>query len=211
MKTTHRLSGVLTATALLAVSGPAAAQLRIDVEPYAGVYVPLRNVLPTTDVLVAVSGETTVVQTTALANVDHHSSLALGGRATLWLSQMFGAQGTATYAFSDLGSLDAHVWLVSARAVAAVFDQGAISLQLSAGPSLVARGGRAYEGIDGTLDVGGVIGAGAGVDLGSVRLRILAEDYFYSTKLSDPRLSEQDSRLQSDLVLSGALVLAVGR
>ena len=206
------VSGLILASgcvfAAMVTSDPASAQTaRVELIPWAGAYIPLRDVLPTRDTLAV--GDTVV--TTALADVGHTAGIALGGRVGFRVTPKLLAQASFVYAFSDLGERDAHIWAVAARAGYRVLTLGqGGTVELNLGPAIIGRGGSAYEGVSGTTDVGGVVGAALQVKAGALTWNVSVEDYLYAVKLSVPGLSEQESRFQSDLLFSIGLVIPGG-
>lgn len=129
----------------------------------------------------------------------------------------------------------ASVWLASLKGLFRLGGDPAAPVKFHVGGGLhvVGRSGDAYseaalvaiyEGImeaeqfeaEGTTDFGGVLNVGATIDVSEViAFRIDAEDYLYSGKatfegdLGD--VFESDSKLQNDLVLTGSLVIKLGR
>ncbi len=200
---------------LLAWAPPAFAQdADFEFVPVLGVYSPLttlRGIVP------ADSGTTTV-------RLTQQAGPAFGARGTFWLAGPVGLEGSFLYALSDaqvtLGSSaqtqNAHVWLASGRLVLAFGAQGGpIAFHVNGGLALIGRGGAAYDNVNSTTDLGGVIGAGASFHLNDrFSIRLDAEDYVYDldATLEDPAAGNSLllRRFQSDLVLSAGLSFAVG-
>src|SRR5215216_1577631 len=75
-------------------------------------------------------------------------------------------------------------------------------LGLNAGASLVKRGGDAYANLEDKSDVGGVVGATVGFNLGSfLSLYVAADDYIYGTTFVDEN-TLQEKQTQNDIHLS---------
>jgi hypothetical protein len=71
-----------------------------------------------------------------------------------------------------------------------------------AGASLVKKGGEAYESLEDKTDVGGVVGATVGFNLGSfLSFYIAAEDYIYGTTLVQTGTLEE-KKTQNDVQLA---------
>lgn len=212
------LCGIALAFAFVGAT-PAMAQLPgLEIEPYIGAYVPLRNIVEES---LTIPGFGTADQT-----AQQKEALALGGRVTVWLAGPIGVEGNFMYAFSDaelddgteVSDTSAYVWAADARVV---FRLGVplapISFHINGGIALIGRGGDAYEDVTaGTSDVGGVVGVGTRIKLpGIFAIRADADGFFYSSQLTvdDPDLGGEfafDSQFQADLVLSAGLVIGLG-
>ena len=210
---------------LLAGAGSGAAQgIQVDLVPYAGLYVAATSL-----------AEFTVTDPDVAIKVGQEPALLLGGRVDLWLARDFGIEGTFGYALSNAKleaedasgttnlcdepdqECSAYVWIAGASAIYRfLYPEGAsYSIYMSAGLSLIGRGGDFWSDVDGTTDFGGTFGVGFTQDFSKqVGLRVNAEYYIYSFQLkaTDEDLGniETDSKLQSDLVLSAALAIHLG-
>ena len=193
----------------VAAAGPACAQGRgVELTPYVGIYVPLANVI---DQRTTQEGDGVIFSTET--QVGHKTGWALGGRLTVWLSERIGAQGSFNYAFSDLGASRAHVWTAAGRLVYRLAQPNPqFSLELSGGPAVVGRGGEFYDlFVEGTTDVGGVLGVGGRIQLGGVALHLDLEDYLYSVQLEISEVVVHDSQFQNDLVFSVGVAIPLAR
>lgn len=179
---------------LFALPSAVAAQVTVEVLPYAGLYLP-------TQPLVDQFGRNlfcyaSPCQLTLKQKAEH----ALGGRLTLWWTSKLGAE--ATFAYSPSGvtttpplytDLSAHVTTASARAIMRFSPNGGASwLRLGGGLGFVSRGGGAYRewgtqltSVCGTSRFAAVVSAGVGFKFGrsGLALRLDAEDYLYTEGL----------------------------
>jgi hypothetical protein len=88
---------------------------------------------------------------------------------------------------------------------------GNSSFHIGGGPAILSRGGNAYEGADGTTDIGGVVNLGASFKVGpTISIRVDAEDYLSSAKFGADG-EESESKLQNDVTLSVGAQISVGR
>lgn len=214
----------LLASALALLTGAATAsaqQIAFDISGFAGLYTPTNDLIEADAALFDVPGD--------VLTAEQESAIAFGGRITAWLRESFAIEGSFTYALSD-GEIeiddqevsddafvtDANVWFGSVKALYR-FVPGPASIwaiHFGAGPALISRGGDAFDDADGTTDIGGVLDVGATFNVApTVAIRIDVEDYLYSAKLEDSGTGAEigDSRFQNDLLLTGGLVIKLGR
>lgn len=218
--------------ALAAVPAIAAAQLAggVVVTPYAGVYVPTKDII---SFGVNRTGTTT-------ANIKHQTAFLSGVNLSYWLTDRIGLEGGAAYTKSSVkGNLlventggstfesateYAHIWLGSAKMMVQLLPQTSdFNLRLGFGPAIVSRAGKAYgsdsEGkVTGKTDIGGVLSLCTRLPVSNiVSVRLRAEDYMYSGKIgykssvSPADNLSFDSRFQHDLVFSAGLQLFLNR
>ncbi len=190
--------------ALSAIVGTrAAAQVRFEIAPTVGGY------LPTTDL---VGGEVVIGNTVLNARIHQAAAALIGGRATVWASK-FGIEASILYSPSHLiqevspggGFDDDRAWVTfsSVRAVVALpFPDRRAVLTLSAGGGMVRRSGNGWSNIDtGMMDVLGVVGAGVRLRAGGpFTLRIDIDDH-----VSNAQVDDFSARLQNDFTLSAGL------
>ena len=147
------------------------------------------------------------------SDIENQRSVALGGRLTFWGGGRIGVEGTFAFAPSDVDNpsgggadIDARVVTGNASLLVGLLPSGSTAaLFLRGGLALIARGGDAFENIDGKTDVGGVVGVGLRVPLGPViGLRIDAEDYLYNAKFGSSR-----SSFQNDLMFTAGLAISL--
>ncbi len=180
----------------------------IEVTPFVGAFAPVAELLTfsATGLILGVPVRVTLAG-------KQMSSVALGGRVSGWFTTRLGAEGTFTYAFSDLDIMQtieiptepdriqnftagASVWTAAVRVLyrLARIEQSAVIL-VGVGPAIISRGGSAYDApaldlpnagaIKGTTDLGGVFDLGVRIDASSrVAIRLDAEAYLYSASLS---------------------------
>ena len=210
---------------LLAGAGSGMAQgVQVDLVPYAGLYVAATSL-----------AEFTVTDPDVGIKVGQEPAFLLGGRVDLWLARDFGIEGNFAYAFSNAKleaedasgttnlcddpdeDCSAYVWVAGASVLYRfLYPEGAsYSIYMSAGLSLIGRGGNFWSDVDGTTDIGGTFGVGFTQNFSKrVGVRVNAEYYIYSFKLTatDENIGniDTDSKLQSDLVLSAALAVHLG-
>ena len=185
-----RVTGLL---ALFALPAPGAAQVTVEVLPYAGLYVP-------TQPLVDHFGSSFMCSySPCQVTLKQNAQLALGGWLTLWWTSKLGAEATFAYSRSGVTTtpplytdLSAHVTTASARAVMRISPNGGASwLRLGGGLGFVSRGGGAYlergttlRSVCGTSRITGVsAGAGFAFGRGGLALRLDAENYMYPAGL----------------------------
>jgi hypothetical protein len=209
--------------ALLCVLPPAAMpQSRVELTPYAGVYVPMGALTPS-------------------AALKRETSLSAGGRLTIWLPGRVSIEGTLSYAPSNVtpnastaftfpGPSSGHLTTVAAKAILRLSAPDALAqFYVGGGLGHVFLGGDTYS-IDGygegtSTGVGGVASLGTAFKLGpSFALRLDAEDYIFQASFQcrfthgtrgvcwgvNQGGSPSASELQNDVVLSVGLAFRVG-
>ena len=190
--------------------GRASAQLRVEIEPAIGVYGGLSS-------FTKPAGSDPFAFSESLSQ---WTAVALGGRATGWLGTGFGVRLSVLTAPSEVGPNENNDPLdrqpvpatVTTAALEALVPLKAFASKLrvflSGGVALVDRGGDAYQGFDGTSDVGGILGIGSQYRL-SDRLGLQADfqTLLYSLQLTDPDGLEYPSAFQTDILLTVGLVV----
>jgi len=171
---------------MLTLLPAARAQLAVDVSPYAGFFVPLRNFLvPTTPPPLPVVYHGT-------GPVALQKTIALGGRLTVWPTRPFGVEATFGYApsgvtmgcrVSDCNA--GHVVTGSAKVVVRpIGADSPRSFRVGGGIGIIGLGGTAYDGVATAASVAGTVGAGVTVKLGRSRsVRLEAEEYWFRPHL----------------------------
>lgn len=171
---------------LFTLPSAVAAQVNFEFLPYAGVYIPTQK-------LVDYTGPNPL-------SLKQKSTVALGGRLTVWWTSRLGAEATLGYSPSGVSTgtyvvrdSSAHVITGSARALMRLSPTGGSPwLRLGGGVAFVSRGGGAYfeagttrTSVCGTSSFAGVVSAGAGFTFGRrwLALRLDAEDYLYRAGL----------------------------
>jgi hypothetical protein len=181
---------------VLGVSAAASAEAqRVSLSPTIGVYI------PTSELVKAANGE----------EFKQEIALAVGGRLGLNFSPRFGVVTSVTYVPSNLRfnfnqtetETDANLLFGSARATVYVIPTTSpVWLNLNGGASLVKRGGDAYENAEDKTDIGGVVGATVGFNLGGLlSFYVAAEDYIYGTSFVEEGTLEE-KRTQNDVQLA---------
>jgi hypothetical protein len=173
---------------------PAEAQ-RVSLSPTIGVYI------PTTELVKAANGE----------EFKQEIALAVGGRLNLDFSPRFGVVTSVSYVPSNLRftfdenetKTDANLLFGTARATVYVIPTTSpVWLNLNGGASLVKRGGEAYAALEDKTEIGGVVGATVGFNLGGfLSFYIAAEDYIYGTTFVESGTLEE-KRTQNDVQLA---------
>lgn len=181
-------------TLSLAAATSAAAQ-RVSLSPTIGVYI------PTTELIKAANGE----------EFKQEVALAVGGRLGLNFGPRFGVFTSVSYVPSSLrfsfnqneSTIDANLLFGTARAtVYAIPTTSPVWLSFNGGASLIKRGGEAYEDLEDKTDVGGVVGATVGFNLGGfLSFYVAAEDHIYGTTFADATTLEE-KRTQNDVQLA---------
>jgi hypothetical protein len=215
--------------ALTSLSSRLVAQVRVDLVPYAGLYVAMASLTPA-----PVAKQAT--------------SLSLGSRLTMWLPAHLGLEFTVHYAPSNVtatgeqpphcacvsfpGPSAAHVMAGSAKAVVRLGQPDAsVAFHVGGGVGVVEHGGAAYTSdiylqSSGASFFSGIVAAGAAFKLGSsLALRVDAEDYVFKAQFQCRHTygasgvcwavnqggTNTSSKLQNDLVLSLGLAVRVAR
>jgi Outer membrane protein beta-barrel domain len=178
----------------LGMTSPLAAQ-KLFLSPTIGAYI------PTTELIKASQGQ----------EFKQEIALAVGGRLGLRFGPRFGVVTSVSYVPSSLRftfnnnetKTDANLLFGSARATFQVIPwTSPVWLGLNAGASLVKRGGEAYANLEDKTDVGGVVGATVGFNLGSfLNFYVAADDYIYGTTFVDETTLEE-KQTQNDVHLS---------
>jgi hypothetical protein len=181
-------------TLSLAVATSAAAQ-RVSLSPTIGVYI------PTTELIKAANGE----------EFKQEVALAVGGRLGLNFGPRFGVFTSVSYVPSSLrfsfneneSTIDANLLFGTVRAtVYAIPTTSPVWLSFNGGASLIKRDGEAYEDLEDKTDVGGVVGATLGFNLGNfLSFYVTAEDHIYGTTFADATTLEEE-RTQNDVQLA---------
>jgi hypothetical protein len=180
----------------LGVSAAASAEAqRVSLSPTIGVYI------PTSELVKAANGE----------EFKQEIALAVGGRLGLNFSPRFGVVTSVTYVPSNLRfnfnqtetETDANLLFGTARATVYVIPTTSpVWLNLNGGASLIKRGGDAYEDAEDKTDIGGVVGATVGFNLGGfLSFYLAAEDYIYGTTFVEEGTLEE-KRTQNDVQLA---------
>jgi hypothetical protein len=195
-----------------------AAQAKAEFTPFVALYVPTGHL----------DEETNVLQSGDKVTLKQKTSVIFGGRIGVWVTQRVGIEGSfgyspsraqAEYTPSGGGgttSVDtnARVIIANARVLLGFGPTvGPTSWHVILGGGIIAHGGDAWSGTDGTTDIGGVVGLGGRFKVGSsLALRIDVEDNLYSAKFKDPSSgAETQSRFQNDLVFTGGLSIPFGK
>ena len=150
--------------------------------------------------------------------IDQKNAFAFGGRITVPIGARVSVEGEFAYSMSgvtieeeDIGgnginggiSQDGSIIYGSLRAV---INPRRSNLFLLAGPAVIARGGDAWDGVDGTTDFGGVVGFGFRANVTPrFRVNFTAESYLYSFSTEG-----SDSKFQSDILVSLGIPISLG-
>src|SRR5919106_2839809 len=180
----------------LGVSAAASAEAqRVSLSPTIGVYI------PTSELVKAANGE----------EFKQEIALAVGGRLSLNFTPRLGLVTSVSYVPSNLRfnfnqnetTTDANLLFGTARATVYVIPTTSpVWLNLNGGASLVKRGGEAYENLEDKTDIGGVVGATLGFNLGGfLSFYLAAEDYIYGTTFVEEGTLEE-KRTQNDVQLA---------
>jgi hypothetical protein len=184
-------------TTLSLVAATSAAAQKVSLSPTIGVYI------PTTELVKAANGD----------EFKQEVALAVGGRLGLNFGTRFGIVTSVSYVPSNLRfsfnqdqdetKTDANLLFGSLRANYQVIPYTSpVCLGLNGGASLVKRGGDAYENLEDKSEVGGVVGATVGFNLGGfLSLYVAAEDYIYGTSFADAGTLEE-KQTQNDVQLA---------
>ncbi len=191
--------------ALLATAaGPIAAQT-VDLTPRIGVYLPLVNLLESTD------------PGSGLPRADEAATkFGIGGRLGFWFSNSFGFEGVVDYSKSgvetfvggdNIADFSSHIFAASVRPMLRLNSpSGNVALILSAGGGLVDRGGDYVNGFSGRTDPAGAAGIGLLVKVSRhVAARIDVDGYTYTAQYSSPNAGNTSALRQYDLFITFGL------
>lgn len=177
-------------------AGHLAAQGSFTITPYAGMYVPTRNTF---------SDVTT--------DVKRNNAFIGGLRLTAWGARVVGFEFTGAYSPAKStvlgatlnGERNTKVFLGAAKLMLGVSPASSkVGLHLGLGPAIIRRGDDVLREGESSTDLGGVVGAGVRVAIGSaLGLRFDIEDYLYGGDFDGSR------KFQNDLVLSVGLSLGL--
>ena len=203
MRAHLRSFGPITLLFIAAFAAPASAQ-RLSLSPTVGVYI------PTSELLKAANGE----------EFKQEVGIALGGRLGLSFSPRFGIETSVSYVPSKLNfqldqtaaatQTDANLLFGTVRATLHVIPfTKPVWLTLNGGASLVKRGGDAYGNAEDKTDVGGVVGASIGLNLGVRSFYVAADDYIYGTRIADPTSTTKQT--QNDVQIALGFGVPIGK
>jgi len=212
-------------------TAPCSAQVRVDVTPFFGSYLPTSDLFPVG----------TLPNNASPSRLRQNAGLAVGGRVTAWLTNRFAIDGSygysgsgaeqAEYVYDNLlsdyivtATTTGHISIVSARLLLVVVGSPSrAALYLLGGPAYVGHrdqaldpGGLHFDIAGMTADtLGAVIGIGARFKVTNTKLAVRAdlEHYRYGARFSGQVYSANwsSSRVQNDLVLSLGLSFVPGR
>jgi hypothetical protein len=187
-------AGVGVLVGALTLTSTASAQ-RISLSPTIGVYI------PTTELIKAANGQ----------EFKQEIALAVGGRLGINFTPRLGLVTSVSYVPSNLRfsfnenetKTDANLLFGTARATYYVIPTTSpLWLNINAGGSLVKRGGEAYDTLADKTDIGGVVGATGGFNLGGfLSFYVAAEDYIYGTTFVESGALEE-KKTQNDIQLA---------
>ena len=210
-----RLAGLV---ALAGLPPLLAAQTRAEFTPFVALYAPTGHL----------DEETNVVQSGDKLTLKQKTSVIVGGRIGVWVTERVGIEGSFGYSPSRVqadytpaggggtGTADtnARVVMANARVLFGFGPKGGnTAWHFMLGGGIIAHGGDAWTGVDGTTDFGGLVGLGGRFKVGpSLAVRIDVEDNLFSAKFKDPSTgAESQSRFQNDLVFTGGLSIPFGK
>ncbi len=195
------------AFALVLAASPLTAQ--VSFSPTIGAYLPTSNLV---DVIVG---------TDSLAELKQDVGLALGANLGIGLGSRFAIQVAGSYVPSQLsgtvtgaGSFtqsDANLFFGNANITFFVVKPTSpVWLALNTGGSMVSRSGAAYDGVTGTTDYGGLVGATLGFHLGSLlSFNVSATDYIYGAQFEKDGYTTKETT-QNDILLGLGLGIPLG-
>ncbi len=184
----RRVSGTILLAALAAT--PALAQ-GVSLAPTIGVYAPTSDLVNS-----LISGGNTI-------QFKQKIGLALGGRLGIGLGSRVSLFATGSYVPSKLqatvtqtgvqrdaadntnlwfGSARLGLWLLPSTSIVAIGLNGGVGVAGRGATTVTASDGNTYTDKSRT-DVGGVVGATVGVNLGPIHLFASADDYIYKPKV----------------------------
>jgi len=201
------VSGVIRSAAavvILVLVGwrPAEGQ-RLSFAPQIGLYVPTQN-------LYELAGGTTS---------KLEAGPSFGARLGLWFGSRFGVEATGAYVPTTFSissgsnqvlSEDARLFDGSGQAVFFLLPRtSVVTFYVSGGVGVISRGGVAFTDAAKTTDVAGVVGAGAGINVGVIALSVGADLFAYSAAYSGGSQTSESFQ-QRDLQLKLGLGIPFG-
>jgi hypothetical protein len=203
-----RTRAVACLAALLSI-GAGQLHAQVHFTPTVGLYLPTSNLA------------NVVLGTDSLADLKQDVGVALGAALGFGLGSRVGLQFAGSYVPSQLsgtvtgtGSFtksDANLFFGNANLTFYVIPPSSpIWLALSGGGSVVNRSGAAYDGVSGTTDYGGLVGATVGFHLGNVlSFNVSATDYIYGAQFEKNGITTP-STTQNDILLGLGLGIPLG-
>lgn len=203
----YRSRATALAFVMVLAAAPLAAQ--VSFSPTIGAYLPTSNLV---DV---------VVGTDSLAELKQDVGLALGANLGIGLSSRLAIQVAGSYVPSQLSGTvtgagtftqsDANLFFGNANLTFFVVKPTSpVWLALNGGGSMVSRSGAAYDGVNGTTDYGGLVGATLGFHLGSlVSFNVSATDYIYGAQFEKDGYTTRETT-QNDILLGLGLGIPLG-
>jgi hypothetical protein len=211
-------AAVATAAALaLALAPPtsAQAQLRIEIAPVLGAYMPTR---PTDETFYACGSYDVRLPCQPDPSYQQTGGMAVGGRVTAWFSNRGAIEGSFWYAPSRVTDVApytdgfvgeevaGHIVVADLRLVLSPVPQtSVVSVLLMGGPAVIHRSGdvRAVGSTSGTV-AGGVLGVGLDIHLGRrFAMRAELDDYLYTFRFPEAEAGVIGMlKFRHDLVLS---------
>jgi hypothetical protein len=206
----------LAALTFVAFPDTSMAQGKLELTPFAGVYLPTSDVLEVRDVFTAGDRLT----------AKHKTAVIFGGRLAVWVTERVAVEGSFGYSpskveatYTDPGvdssseKVDATVIVASGRVLLALGPQGrSTSWHVTIGGGVTARGGDAWKGGSGTTVIGGVVGFGGRFRVSpALAIHVDVEDNLLSARIRDDSSGTQsDAKFQNDLVISAGLSIPFG-
>ncbi len=207
MRRLHPIRTLGALAAALALAAPLAAQVRFA--PTIGVYMPTGNLA---DV---------VIGSDSLAELKQDVGLALGANLGVGLGSRVVFQMAGSYVPSQLSGTvsgvgtwtqsDANLFFGNANLTFYVVKPTSpVWFSLSGGGSVVDRSGAAYDGVAGTTDYGGLVGATVGFRLGGLlSFNVSATDYIYGAQFEKDGYTTSETT-QNDILIGLGLGIPLG-
>lgn len=165
---------ILSAALITTATGSLPGQ-RLSLTPQIGFYVPTEKLAK-----LASGGSTSEIE----------AGPSFGARLGLWFGSRVGLETSGSYVpttfklaggTSELVSERARLFVGSSQLVVFLLPRtGLLTLWVGGGVGVVSRGGVAFTGAADRTDVGGTLGGGAGINLGSLALNLSADVLGYS-------------------------------
>jgi hypothetical protein len=191
----------------------AAAQVRVEIGPYIGLYAPTASF-----------GSAPFASPIQLPASSRQSTAALAGaKAAIWIGAPVGLAvqwGTASSAVRTRDEASREMEQPARVTVGAVqllvplkapFLRGRGHVHASGGIGLMRRSGEFYEVYDDVRNASGIVGLGSDIAIsGPVHVTLDFEAYLYSLQLRQPGTTPLESSFQTDLLARLGLVLRLG-
>ena len=197
----------LIATSFALLIAPTVRAQSLSLAPHIGIYIPTENLYRL------------ATGSTAGDDFQLEAGPSIGARLGIWFGPRFGIEASGSYVpttfrltqtSSGPVTQDAKLFVGSGQAVFYLIPRTSLlSVYLSGGVGVVSRGGFAFTDEAETSDLGGMVGAGAGIRLGILTLTAGVDLLTYTAHYQGAQVTAQELR-QKDLNVKLGLGIPFG-